>query len=406
MAINILSAVALAYQPLWGPDRGLIGVRLRVRTNGTGVADAGHILALLDAQWSDSAPRLFVSFAEKGLLNQALVHAPFEHVALELPDPATPAGADVLTKVATARRMGHRFLVAGHLSQTRAAPVGEVSQTALLQMGPDLETVVLRVLEARAEGRSARVSSPVLPGHLYEHLEHVAVAAHCLDDQGAWGVAGWPVADTLRSHRHFGVRPDRHTIIRLQQALMHDKAMDRVENLVHQDPVLTFRLLRLVNSPLFGPAREVHTIRQALMLLGQKPVRNWLMDQLPGAATDKDLVPVRWGMVLRARLMEHLMDPGPQHELRADIYTTGLFSQLDQLTHEPLAKTLARVPLSDGVVAALLRQSGPYHPYLDIACHLEGVDAVDTVAAVCEAHRFPLEVVNRALLRMLSSWVV
>lgn len=402
--MNILSAVALAYQPIWGPDRGLLGVRLRVRSDGSGAVDAGHVLSVLDAQWTDNAPRLFVSFAERGLLNQALVHTPFEHITLELPDPATHAGADVVSKVATARRMGHRFLVAGQLAQTRSAPVGQVSPAALLQVGPDLETLVLRVLEARAEGRSAGLNSPVLPGHIYEQPTHVAVAAHCLDDQAATGVAGWPVADTLKGHRHFGVRPDRHTIIRLQQALMHDKAMDRVESLVYQDPVLTFRLLRLVNSPLFGPTREVHTIRQALMLLGQKPVRNWLMDQLPGAATDKDLVPVRMGMVLRARFMEHLMDPGPQHELRADIYTAGLFSQLDQLTHEPLAKTLARLPLSDAVVAALLRQSGPYHPYLDIACHLEGLDAVDTVAAVCEAHSFPIEGVNRALLRMLSGW--
>src|SRR5574343_374347 len=405
MALNILSNVALAYQPIWGPDRRLSAVRLRVRAVRPEVVDATHLMAVLAGEWSADAPHLYLSFADRGLLNQALVHAPVEPVQLELPDATLPVGADLAPKVAAARRLGHRCLAVSHLSATRPQSGGGLpSLPSLLHLGPDHLAQARRWLDSRAEGHKPSVNSPVLPGHFYQDIPDSRVAAHCLDDQGALGVAGWPVADTLKGHRHFGVRPDRQTIIRLQQALMHDKAMDRVESLIHQDPVLTFRLLRLVNSLVFGPSREVRTIRQALLLLGQKPVRNWLMDQLPGAATDADLGPVRQGMVLRGRLMEHLMDPGPQHELRADIYTTGLFSQLDHLTQEPLAKTLARLPLSDAVVAALLRQSGPYHPYLDIATHMEGLEGLDTVAVVCDAHSFPLEAVNRALLRMLSRW--
>lgn len=405
MALNILSHVALAYQPIWGADRSLIAVRLRVRALQPALVDAAHFLGVLAGEWSEDAPHLYVSFADRGLLNQALVHSPVDHIALELPD-ATQAGVtDLAPKVATATRLGHRFLQAAPLAAVRPAAQGGAPATpSLLRLGADELVQVWRLLDERAEKGVSKTPSPVLPGHLYENLLEARVAAHCLDDQGALGVAGWPVADTLKAHRHFGVRPDRQIIIRLQQALMHDKAMDRVESLVHQDPVLTFRLLRLVNSPVFGPSRQVTTIRQALLLLGQKPVRDWLMDQLPGAATDKDLAPVRQGMVLRARFMVHLMNPGPQQELRADIYTAGLFSQLDQLTQEPLAKTLARLPLSDSVLAALLRGSGAYHPYLDIARHLEGLEGVEKVASVCEGHSFPMEVVNSALLRMLSRW--
>src|SRR5574343_255160 len=381
MALNILSNVALAYQPIWGPDRRLSAVRLRVRAVRPEVVDATHLMAVLAGEWSAGAPHLYLSFADRGLLSQALVHAPVEPVQLELPDATLPVGADLAPKVAAARRLGHRCLAVSHLSATRPQSGGGLpSLPSLLHLGPDHLAQARRWLDSRAEGHKPSVNSPVLPGHFYQDIPDSRVAAHCLDDQGALGVAGWPVADTLKGHRHFGVRPDRQTIIRLQQALMHDKAMDRVESLIHQDPVLTFRLLR------------------------QTPVRNWLMAQLPGAATDADLGPVRQGMVLRGRLMEHLMDPGHQHELRADIYTTGLFSQLDPLTQEPLAKTLARLPLSDAVVAALLRQSGPYHPYLDIATHMEGLEGLDTVAVVCDAHSFPLEAVNRALLRMLSRW--
>src|SRR5574343_648409 len=95
MALNILSNVALAYQPIWGPDRRLSAVRLRVRAVRPEVVAATHLMAVLAGEWSAEAPSLYLSFADRGLLNQALVHPPVEPVQLELPDATQPVGADL-----------------------------------------------------------------------------------------------------------------------------------------------------------------------------------------------------------------------------------------------------------------------------------------------------------------------
>jgi c-di-GMP-related signal transduction protein len=168
--------------------------------------------------------------------------------------------------------------------------------------------------------------------------------------------------------------------------------------------VLTYRLLQVVNSPVFGAKREIDTIRQALMLLGQKNIRDWLQDQLPSACSDKDLLPVRQTMVLRARLMQYLMSAGPQVELRNEIYLTGLFSQLDQLLNEPLPNVLQRLPLPERLVQALLQNEGPYFAYLDLAVRLEHFERMDQIPEACRAHNFELDDVNRALIRMLAHW--
>ena len=39
------------------------------------------------------------------------------------------------------------------------------------------------------------------------------------------------------------------------------------------------------------------------MLLGQKILRDWLLELMTGASSDRDLVPVRQTMVLGAQLM-------------------------------------------------------------------------------------------------------
>ncbi|NIC43656.1 HDOD domain-containing protein [Aquabacterium sp. A08] len=398
MSLNLLEHVAFAYQPIWGASRQLTGVRLRVRALAPDSVDAVHLLELLANAWSDQAPFLLVSFVEQSLLRQALVVSPHDNLWLEIPDFGDTPPPGLPEAVARAHRMGHRLVQDAPLARARPLPAtGPGVHRYLLHLWPEQ---VVQAQQALAQaGRS-----PLLSGQLYRDLGQRTLAVHALDQRQAWGVVGWPEDDVLRDHARYGVPVDKLTLVRVQQALMREASMEVIERLIHQDAVLTFRMLRLVNSPVFGASREVTTIRQALMLLGQRRLRDWLLELMPGAAADRELLPVRLAMVLRGRLMEHLMDAGVQHDLATEIYVTGLFSRLDRLTQEPLTTTLRRVPLSEPMTDALLRQSGPYFPYFDIAQRLERFDEVQRLPAVCEAAGFPLEQVNRALLRTLAHW--
>lgn len=399
MSLNLLEHVAFAYQPIWGASRQLTGVRLRVRGLHPDSVDAGHLLELLGNAWSDQSPFLLVSFAEQGLLRQALVVSPVEGLWLEVPDvgDAPPPGWPEMLQ--RAQRMGHRLVQEAPLARARATPAtGPGQHRYLLHLWPEQAAATRQVLDGHGG------ASPLLSGQLYRDLGQCRLAAHALDDRQAWGVIGWPEDDALQSHQRYGVPVDKRTLVRVQQALMREASMEVIERLIHQDAVLTFRVLRLVNSPVFGASREVTTVRQALMLLGLRRLRDWLLELMPGASGDRELLPVRLAMVLRGRLMQALMDAGVQHDLATDIYVTGLFSQLDRLTHEPLATALKRVPLNEAVTEALLHQRGPYAIYLELACRLEHFDELQRLPAFCEQAEFPLEQVNRALLRTLAQW--
>jgi len=139
-----------------------------------------------------------------------------------------------------------------------------------------------------------------------------------------------------------------------------------------------------------------------MMVLGVSLLRSWLLEQLPHASNDMNLQPVRSALVIRADLMAQLLDAGDGDDLRREIYQCGLLSQIDLLLGEPLVAALARLPLSDRVTSAILNQSGPYAPYLEIATALESPHTQAT-RRLCHAHDLELGTVNHALLRTLSS---
>lgn len=400
MSLNILDHLTLSYQPVWGRDRELAAVRLRVRPLHPEVLDAAHFLQVLEAEHVPGAPLMLVAFEDRRLLGQALSLSPHDNIWLELPDDGEFATEALRQQVLVARRMGHTLLQASPLARALVVP-GNTRPSCVLSLWPEQVAQALQAAAARAQGQK-NAPTPVLPGQVYQHIGSRALAEHCLDDARAWGLCGWPVDDVLHGHRKDPITCDPVTIRQVQKALDADRPLEVIEELLNGDPVLAYRLLRMVNSVAFGGNREVSNLRHAVMLLGQSNVRQWLYEQSRAADTDAAMRPVRQTQVLRARLTEYLMDPGPENDLRAEIYTTGLFAELDGLLQEPLAEALERLPLSGRMLDALLRQTGPYHPFLQMARHLENAAAMAETAALCEVAEFRLDDVNRALIRMLN----
>ncbi len=243
-----------------------------------------------------------------------------------------------------------------------------------------------------------------LIGQLVEGVTTQTLVRRCLDDAGAWGVLGWPDSDVLHGHRNEPLNYDAAVIKQILMAIDdEDCSTEHLERLVRQDPVLVYRILMLVNSAAFGGRHEIGSLRHALMMLGFRELARWLAEQLPHSEPDRDLHPVRYAMVMRSRLAQHLLATGAEDNLRGEVYTTAILSQLDRLLHQPLGELLTRLPLSGRVFDAVLRHDGPYHPLLEVARAQGDPAQLQRLPAVCQKHDFSLEHANRALIRMLAT---
>jgi len=227
------------------------------------------------------------------------------------------------------------------------------------------------------------------------------MADHCLDQQQAWGVAGWPVDDVLLSHRKQPIQPSQRAVVRLMQQTDADAALELIEHTLADEPLLAYRFLRFTNSAALGLRVGVESLRHGLMLLGLSRFKAWLQELLPLASNEPDMDPVRMAMVMRARMMENQLDAGDEATLRREVFLCGMLSQIDGLLGEPLRDALTRLPLSDRVTGAILGNSGPYAPFLELATALE-YPLMTGVPALCEAHELHLDDVNRTMLRVLT----
>jgi hypothetical protein len=381
---TVLDSIALGYEPVWNRARELAAVRLGVRAVHPESVDAAHLMQALGDDWPANAPVLILSVDSPRLLQQALACEPVHNTWLEVPANLFEQ-TETLARLTAGARRGHRLLRRTDIAAVRGQAVAPADARNLLRLGAE--------------------SVPAgLIGQLVEGVATQTLARQCLDDAGAWGVLGWPEGDVLHAHRHQPLNYDGAVVKQILMAIGdEDCSIEHLERLVRQDPVLVYRILLLVNSAAFGGRHEIGSLRHALMMLGFRELGRWLAEQLPHSEPDRDLHPVRYAMVMRSRLAQHLLATGSEDNLRGEVYTTALLSQLDRLLHQPLGELLNRLPLSGRVFDAVLRHDGPYHPLLDVARALGDPGQLHRLPAVCQRHDISLEHANRALIRMLAT---
>jgi EAL and modified HD-GYP domain-containing signal transduction protein len=163
---------------------------------------------------------------------------------------------------------------------------------------------------------------------------------------------------------------NRLAYLRLLQALAKPVlAWDEVEDLIKRDAPLYYRLLRYINSAVFGTRGEVRSVSQALVLLGENELRRWC--RLAGAfelSADRpsDLI---LSALVRARFGE-LMQDRVEHG-GSDLFLVGLLSLIDAVLQVPMSVVLDGLQLDGDSTAMLLDNDGPLLPFYRLVWTLE-----------------------------------
>jgi EAL and modified HD-GYP domain-containing signal transduction protein len=178
---------------------------------------------------------------------------------------------------------------------------------------------------------------------------------------------------------------DQVNIIRLLNLLLEPNTTDlELEALFKADVLLTYRLLRIVNSASTGQL-GVTSIGHGIRLLGRTMLHRWmallLISSLAtnSSGTTDELVQMA---LVRGRFSELLMESlGRRRECPAS-FVAGLFSLLDALLQIPMAELVNRVNLTDEIREALLSRRGPFAAPLCVVESCESARWADLLSAV------------------------
>jgi len=390
---SILGQIALGYSPFIDRNRSVTATRLTVMPlRPDAVLDVAQLLHEVGNVWPASGGRVSMNVVSESLLQDLIGAQPSANLMVEIPafmatDPVNSAAIIAL------HANGSTLLLKGR-------PLQELPREIL----PCFKYSIIDLADERRVGE---IAAP--PGvtrtiqYVQSGVRSVADMEACFQ-RGAQAVLGWPIDDAVtttaaRSGKQVAA-PDMQVIVELIHRVDKEEPIEKLEATLKRDPPLAFKLLRYINSPAFGLRVEISSFRHAIMMLGYQRLKRWLALLLATASKDVNLKPVMFAAVRRGLLMEELSRGVGDEEMRNEVFICGVFSLLDRMFQQPFSQLLESIPVPERVRQALVEETGPFQPYLDVVRAVESESLFDFREAA-DKLMMSVNEINRAQLRAL-----
>ncbi|HWR05629.1 EAL and HDOD domain-containing protein [Sporomusa sp.] len=142
----------------------------------------------------------------------------------------------------------------------------------------------------------------------------------------------------------------------LQEINRPELEFSQIEAIIRRDVSLSYKLLKFINSSVFGFRKRISSLRQALTLLGQKELIKWVsLIALKGIGDDKPGELILRSLI-RARFAESLAAGRMPAALVANAFLMGMFSHIDVLLDRPIGEILEEISLDERIRNAILEK--------------------------------------------------
>ena len=331
----------------------------------------------------------YINFTKHLIINPPPVDP--QHLVIEVLEDVlvTP---ELLDSVRRLRAQGYRIALDDFQHHPSLEPLVELADIV------KLDVLELGEVKLRAEVRQLR-NYPVRL--LAEKIESWEMYNQCVD-LGFSFFQGFFLArpQLLRGRRSAPARPAIAAL--MAQLADPDIGIAELTTTVSADPVLSFNLIRLVNSPLYRRAQPIESVREAIFALGVERVRGWCylvaLAGIGGKPSELTRIAMR-----RARFCE-LLGEIATGAVPGRCFTAGILSTLDAFMDAELGELLASLALSGEMHAALLAREGCMGVVLDTALAFETGSWARVPWSILAAHGIDQLAAERAYLDSLH-WV-
>lgn len=141
-----------------------------------------------------------------------------------------------------------------------------------------------------------------------------------------------------------------------------------LESLIKQETSVCYRLLRYLNSPLFGFAREIRTVRHAMTILGERELRRWIRLVITVGAAEQKCSELILMALARARFCELI---SKKVKTENDLFLLGLLSMMDTILEIRMDSMLEQLPVDREIKAVLLGRPSEHRPLFQLMLALE-----------------------------------
>lgn len=332
----------------------------------------------------------FINLDEATLMSDFVSLLPPHHVVYEILEtvPVTPV---LIARIQELRQHGYRFALDDFVALEEyrpLLPMVDFVKLDVLEQHPEKTVEIIALLKRSFTGQF--IAEKVESHEMFELCRSCGIQYF----QGYY----FARPENLASR---SIQPGQMAVLDLMNKVRTCEDLADIEEPLRRNAALTLRLLRFANSAHTGLPQQIHTVRQALALIGLNTLYRWLALLLVTARSAPTNALAARTAVTRGRLCELLGQKRLDRQAQDELFMTGLFSLAEPLLDTPLARLLELLPMPAPVVQALIDRNGPYAPYLQLAEASERGD-FEQIARFAAALACSPDEVNLAELQALT----
>ncbi len=152
-------------------------------------------------------------------------------------------------------------------------------------------------------------------------------------------------------------------------SMLRDESVniDDIVQEIERDLSLTFKVLKMINSPAVRTKSKVRSIKHGVLLLGLEELNHWIhVLLLREARANKENDAIIEASLFRAKFCEQLAKRN-RCSNPSEYFLLGMFSLIDTLLQRNIHQLLKELPLSDEVTATLSGVPTEMTDYLNLA---------------------------------------
>lgn len=366
--------VFLGRHPILNSKKKTIGYELLFRSKGNDTntslddlsATSGVIVNLLSQFGIDQIlnDKLgFLNIAASSLMSDTIELLPADRMVLEILED-TPINAQIITRCKALKDLGFRLSIVDYANRP---------EHIVLLPYVDYVKIDLSVTPIdKVAGLTALIRKNSAAKIIADKVEEESLFTQC-KELGFDAYQGYFFAKpTIMKGEQ--AQPDQMCLMRMIGMLLGDADLSELEALFKNSPGLTLGLLKLVNSVGVNGGREpVESIRQAIVMLGQKQMLRWVQLLMYASPSNPAGDAIMLQVASRARLMELMAGKvdSYQNNFTDQAFMVGMLSLADTVIHAPIEQILNEIGLSDSLKKAILEQTGTHGQLLKLAKDME-----------------------------------
>lgn len=357
-----MEEVFLGRQPILDRDQNIVAFELLFRIGRTTESNVEDDLSAtanvivnaygqLGIQNVLGQKRGFINVDAELLMSDVICLLPCKYVVLEVME-TVKITREVVQRCIELKQMGYQLAL---------DDVTEINDDVELML-PVVNVVKVDVLALEKETISDLVKKlgrwPVLL--LAEKVESDEQAKYCME-LGFQMFQGYYFAkpEVMTGKR---ADPAKMSLLKLLTLIMGDSDAEEIEKEFKHQAGLSYNLLRMVNSVASGLPQKINSIKQAIMILGQKQLQRWIQLLLYSAGKSGESMSnaLMQTAATRGKLMELIALADRPHDKNHQdrAFMVGILSLLDVLLGIEMPSIVDKLGIPEDMSQALLLREG------------------------------------------------